>query len=294
MPGETARINAFKCVRFTAPHSITLTSLLMSALLRIQLRRPETSVPWGFRLEGGVDLGHPLNIQKVTPGGIAESCGLRPGDIIVRINSADTRFMKHEDAKMEINRSSNDFEMIVERGTSGSVVQPVVEPIQPTAVSKANYQPASVSTNGDADLPSPVPRGGDVLVAEGPGGKTQRLTHSSYNSPMGLYSKNNVDSSFKSTVASAGADFSKLKPAPQFFGGSMRCCACQELITGGQFVRVQGRIPIHPSCLKCCKCGIGLRNIGYFYINDQLYCETHAKQAARPPDSNLKPVVMYK
>lgn len=268
----------------------------MSALLRIQLRRSDTSIPWGFRLEGGVDLGHPLNIQRVTPGGIAESCGLQPGDIIVRINSSDTKYMKHEDAKMEIIRSCNDFEMIVERGRSINSVQPVRdEPIQPTVVSKVSYQPpCPVNTNKDAELPSPVPRGGEVLVAEGPGGRTQRLTHNSYNSPMGLYSKNNVDSSFKSTVASAGANISNLKPAPQFFGGTMRCGACQELITGGQFVRVQGRIPMHPSCLKCCKCGIGLRNIGYFYINDQLYCETHAKQAARPPDSNLKPVVMYK
>nr|CDS32949.1 PDZ and LIM domain protein Zasp [Hymenolepis microstoma]CUU97327.1 hypothetical transcript [Hymenolepis microstoma] len=266
----------------------------MSALLCIQLKRPDTSVPWGFRLEGGLDVGHPLNIQKVTPGGIAESCGLRNGDNIIRINSTDTKLMKHEDAKMEIIRSCNDFEMIVERSTSESAVQPDVEPIHQTLVSEVNNQPKSSNTNGAADYPSPVPRGGDVFVAEGTGGRTQRLTHSSYNSPMGLYSKSNVDSSFKSTVASAGAELSNLKPAPHFSGGSMRCGACHELIIGGQFVRVQGRIPMHPSCLKCCKCGIGLRNVGYFYINDQLYCETHAKQAARPPDSNLKPVVMYK
>ncbi|KAM7538866.1 hypothetical protein Aperf_G00000052361 [Anoplocephala perfoliata] len=262
----------------------------MSALLRVQLSRPDSSIPWGFRLEGGVDLGHALNVKKVTPGGVAESSGLRPGDIIVQINSADTRFMKHEEAKMEIIRSMNDFEMIVERNQFEN--SPRIEPIQASVAPKMSFQPAGI--NGKGELPSPVPRGGEVLVAEGPKGRTQRLTHSSYNSPMGLYSRGNVDTSFKSTVASAGTDFSNLRPAPHFFGGSMRCGACQELITGGQFVKVQGRIPMHPSCLKCCKCGIGLRNVGYFYINDTLYCETHAKQAARPSDSSLKPVVMYK
>lgn len=258
----------------------------MSALLCIQLSRPDTSIPWGFRLEGGADLGHALNVQKITPGGVAESCGLRPGDVIVRINSADTRFMKHEEAKMEIIRSINAFEMIVER------IKTENEPIQASVAYKVSFQPADA--NGKDELPIPIPRAGEVLVAEGSEGHTQRLTHSSYNSPMGLYSKSNVGTSFKSAVASAGADLSNLRPAPQFFGGSMRCGACQNLITGGQFVKVQGRIPMHPSCLKCCKCGIGLRNVGYFYINEALYCEVHAKQAARPTDSNLKPVVMYK
>ena len=266
----------------------------MSALLRIQLSRPDSSVPWGFRLEGGIDLGHPLNIQRVTPGGIAEACGVRPGDIIVRINSSDTRLMKHEDAKMEIVRSSNAFEMIVERRDGEEVI---IVNTPPTLVQEAvtsDLSPYSPISNGDSEKAINILKSGEVLETHGPGGRLQRLSLSSYNSPMGLYSKGNVSTSFRSTLASTGAEPSTVRPAPQVFGGSMRCGSCQNLITGGQFVRVQGRIPMHPSCLKCCKCGIGLRNVGYFYINDMLYCETHAKQVGRPMDSNLKPVVMYK
>ncbi|KAL5964190.1 PDZ and LIM domain protein 3 [Taenia solium] len=266
----------------------------MSALLRIQLSRPDSSVPWGFRLEGGLDLGHALNIQKVTPGSVAEACGVKSGDIIVSINSADTRFMKHEDAKMEIIRSSNAFEMIVERNNSGSPMA-VGAPLpleQGSSASGATIRQNDI--NGGAEATCNIPKAGVAMLSQGPDGRFQRLSHSSYNSPMGLYSKSNVNTSFRSTVASAGADLSNVRPAPQVFGGSMRCGACQDLITGGQFVRVQGRIPMHPSCLKCCKCGIGLRNVGYFYINERLYCETHAKQVGRPPDSNLKPVAIYK
>lgn len=266
----------------------------MSALLRIQLSRPDSSVPWGFRLEGGIDLGHALNIQKVTPGGVAEACGVKPGDIIVRINSSDTRSMRHEDAKMEIVRSSNAFEMIVERK---DVDDAIIVDSPPTLVQEAltsDLSPCTPLSNGECEAAISALKAGEALESHGPDGRLQRLSHSSYNSPMGLYSKGNVNSSFKSTLASAGTEPTKVRPAPQIFGGSMRCGACQNLITGGQFIRVQGRIPMHPSCLKCCKCGIGLRNVGYFYINDMLYCETHAKQAARPADSNLKPVVMYK
>ncbi|EUB62403.1 PDZ and LIM domain protein 3 [Echinococcus granulosus] len=266
----------------------------MSALLRIKLSRSDSSVPWGFRLEGGLDLGHALNIQKVTPGSVAEACGVKPGDIIVSINSADTRFMKHEDAKMEIIRSNNAFEMIVERNDGGNsmAVGASITLDQVSTTSEVSTQPTDI--NGGVEVMCGVPKAGTAMISQGPDGRFQRLSHSSYNSPMGLYSKSNVNTSFRSTVASAGADPSKIQPAPQIFGGSMRCGSCQELITGGQFVRVQGRIPMHPSCLKCCKCGIGLRNVGYFYINEMLYCETHAKQVGRPPDSNVKPVVIYK
>ena len=31
----------------------------------INLRRHDTSTPWGFRMDGGVELGRPLFIQKV-------------------------------------------------------------------------------------------------------------------------------------------------------------------------------------------------------------------------------------
>ncbi|XP_074600387.1 Z band alternatively spliced PDZ-motif protein 52 isoform X3 [Brevipalpus obovatus] len=56
------------------------------------------------------------------------------------------------------------------------------------------------------------------------------------------------------------------------------CGQCGGLITG-VFCRIKDK-NLHPECFKCSTCGTSLKNIGYFNINDKLYCDTHARQAA--------------
>jgi PREDICTED: similar to CG30084 CG30084-PF len=56
------------------------------------------------------------------------------------------------------------------------------------------------------------------------------------------------------------------------------CEPCGGLITG-VFCRVRDK-NFHSECFKCTTCGTSLKNIGYFNINDKLYCDAHAKQAA--------------
>lgn len=119
---------------------------------------------------------------------------------------------------------------------------------------------------------------------------------------MGLYNKANMTETFERTVSSIShSGFRPVGGAARPSGGAASrpdmgtkyCGSCGDFIRE-VFVKVQGRVPMHPECLKCCKCGIGLRNVGYFYINDKLYCERHAKQAAPPPEPGMKPVVVYK
>ncbi|VEL44346.1 unnamed protein product, partial [Protopolystoma xenopodis] len=93
---------------------------MASQLVRVQLRRVDSSTPWGFRLDGGVDVARSLRLQRVTPGGLAERHGLRSGDNVVRINQSDTGWMRHEDAKMEIIRSSNDIDLMIRRDCPAS------------------------------------------------------------------------------------------------------------------------------------------------------------------------------
>ena len=45
----------------------------------------------------------------------------------------------------------------------------------------------------------------------------------------------------------------------------------------GPFVRINNK-SLHAECFRCNTCGTSLKNVGYFNINDKLYCDVHAKQ----------------
>lgn len=64
-------------------------------------------------------------------------------------------------------------------------------------------------------------------------------------------------------------------PAP----GQNICADCGRLIVG-VFCRINERA-LHAECFKCSTCGTSLKNVGYFNINDKLYCDVHAQQAAQ-------------
>lgn len=61
----------------------------------------------------------------------------------------------------------------------------------------------------------------------------------------------------------------------------------------GVFVRIKDK-NLHVDCFKCATCGTSLKNQGYFNLNNKLYCDIHAKQAAinHPPPGTegYKPV----
>uniref|UniRef100_A0A8D0HI38 PDZ and LIM domain protein 3 n=1 Tax=Sphenodon punctatus TaxID=8508 RepID=A0A8D0HI38_SPHPU len=40
----------------------------------------------------------------------------------------------------------------------------------------------------------------------------------------------------------------------------------------------------HPECFVCSDCNINLKQKGYFFVEGQLYCETHARTRMRPPE----------
>nr|AAW27396.1 SJCHGC09482 protein [Schistosoma japonicum] len=229
---------------------------MASQLCSIRLVRQDTSIPWGFRLEGGTDFGHSIMIQHVNPGSIADYSGLRAGDHVIRINQSETKFMRHEDAKMEIIRSSNDLELYVQRGEilnsythqnnlSSSPMHTLSrspKPISPQPMNKQTiWQPKVVSsiqmspnhnqqqheygthvsleaTQNNEDLSigvkhniSPLPFGqsppapGENFLAKVGEGRYRKISHSSYNSPMGLYNQKNRNQTFERTLSSASS-----------------------------------------------------------------------------------------
>lgn len=57
------------------------------------------------------------------------------------------------------------------------------------------------------------------------------------------------------------------------------CTDCGRTIVG-PFVSLTDRI-LHEDCFRCSTCGSSLKNIGFHNISNKLYCDTHAKLAAR-------------
>lgn len=40
----------------------------------------------------------------------------------------------------------------------------------------------------------------------------------------------------------------------------------------------------HPECYTCTDCDINLKQKGHFFVEDQIYCEKHARERVTPPE----------
>jgi C-terminal processing protease CtpA/Prc len=52
---------------------------------------------------------------QVTPGSIADQCGLKAGDAVLQINNRSTDELSHDDAKGQILVAGQSFTMVVKR-----------------------------------------------------------------------------------------------------------------------------------------------------------------------------------
>ncbi|XP_071952971.1 PDZ and LIM domain protein 3-like [Antedon mediterranea] len=184
--------------------------------------------PWGLRLIGGKDFNTPLRISKTTPGGKANRAKILPGDIVRSINGQQTYNLTHLEGQTVIKQASN-LKMILERGSGLS--SPLPPPVVPKPVENKEkhkipmgpreYFPAgtvvyetpghvyelspTTSRQKDAMFPAPLkktapPRAPPVTKVPFRGtalGGTATVVHNQYNSPMGLYSANNIADTFR-------------------------------------------------------------------------------------------------
>ncbi|NXG54503.1 PDLI4 protein, partial [Hemiprocne comata] len=79
----------------------------------------------------------------------------------------------------------------------------------------------------------------------------------------------------KSPVPKLGGAVSGLQMLPE-------CTRCGNGIVG-TIVKARDKL-YHPECFMCDDCGLNLKQRGYFFIEEQLYCETHAKERVKPPE----------
>uniref|UniRef100_H3ADT4 PDZ and LIM domain 4 n=1 Tax=Latimeria chalumnae TaxID=7897 RepID=H3ADT4_LATCH len=79
----------------------------------------------------------------------------------------------------------------------------------------------------------------------------------------------------RSPVSKLGGTMPGLQMLPQ-------CTRCRNGIVG-TIVKARDKL-YHPECFMCDDCGLNLKQRGYFFIDEQLYCETHAKERVKPPE----------
>ncbi|KAI1883538.1 hypothetical protein AGOR_G00232620 [Albula goreensis] len=86
-----------------------------------------------------------------------------------------------------------------------------------------------------------------------------------------------VTKSVKAPVTKASAPASPLQKLPL-------CDKCGNGIVG-TVVKARDKFR-HPGCFVCSDCDVNLKQKGYFFVEGQLYCETHARSRMRPPEGH--------
>lgn len=72
-------------------------------------------------------------------------------------------------------------------------------------------------------------------------------------------------------------------------GATFRCWSLTEPLSfpphprSGVFVKLRDRHR-HPECYVCTDCGTNLKQKGHFFVEDQIYCEKHARERVIPPE----------
>lgn len=89
----------------------------------------------------------------------------------------------------------------------------------------------------------------------------------------------NLKSPVRSPIPKLGS------PIPSPMSGLQKLPQCTRCCNGivGTIVKARDKL-YHPECFMCDDCGINLKQRGYFFIEDNLYCETHAKARVQPPE----------
>lgn len=161
--------------------------------LSARLDRTDNQTSWGFRMHGGKEFQSQLSIQRVTPGSLAQKCGLEVGDAIIRIGTVPTDTLKHKDAQDMIIGSGNSLELTLLRsGGGGGSQAPAYAPSQPAPApaytpSQPAYQPQAPPSQQQTYNRNPQP------FAPGGGGSSMPVAmNKQYNTPINMYSVGNV------------------------------------------------------------------------------------------------------
>uniref|UniRef100_A0A8C1JFM7 PDZ and LIM domain protein 3 n=1 Tax=Cyprinus carpio TaxID=7962 RepID=A0A8C1JFM7_CYPCA len=152
--------------------------------------------PWGFRLSGGKDFNQPLTITRVTPGSKASRVNLCPGDIILAIQGASTEGMTHAEAQNKIKDSTNQLFLKIER--------PETKMWSPQVIEEGKVNPFKINLEAEKQECKPIGTGHNrraqpFVAAASLDDKTQ-VVSSTYNTPIGLYSQDNIQDALQGQI----------------------------------------------------------------------------------------------
>jgi len=94
---------------------------MASNLVHLVLERDGHDQPWGFRLQGGADVGLPLSVQRVLVGTPSEGTFFK-GDVIQKVSYTDTKGLSHQQAADLFDNAGNQIHVYVKR--AGVVAAP--------------------------------------------------------------------------------------------------------------------------------------------------------------------------
>ncbi|KAM4591757.1 PDZ and LIM domain protein 1 [Odontesthes bonariensis] len=68
-------------------------------------------------------------------------------------------------------------------------------------------------------------------------------------------------------------------------GNTEKLPACDKCGSGivGMVVKLRDKFR-HPECYTCTDCDVNLKQKGHFFVEDQIYCEKHARERVTPPE----------
>ncbi|XP_036407579.1 PDZ and LIM domain protein 3-like isoform X5 [Megalops cyprinoides] len=298
----------------------------------------EGPAPWGFRLTGGKDFNQPLTISRITPGSKASLANLCPGDIILAIEGAPADGMTHCEAQNKIKDSTSQLSLKIER--------PETKLWSPQVTEDGKPNPFKINLEAEQQEFKPIGTGhnrrAQPFVAAANIDDKRQVVSSTYNTPIGLYSQDNIQDALQgqlrglvhekpegSTLSSIedshvyrmlqdnqeapheprqSGSFKALQdyvdsdgtrpigtrsvkapvtkpPAPA--GSLQKLPLCDKCGNGivGTVVKARDKFR-HPGCFVCSDCDVNLKQKGYFFVEGQLYCETHARARMRPPEGH--------
>uniref|UniRef100_A0A1W7R9Z1 PDZ and LIM domain protein 7 n=1 Tax=Hadrurus spadix TaxID=141984 RepID=A0A1W7R9Z1_9SCOR len=97
---------------------------MADGVVTVDLVRDGQATAWGFRLQGGYDVGLPLTIQRVFLGSPSEG-ELHRGDVILMIGNKKTDNMTHQEASDIFRKAGNNLRLMVHRTMRSGSTTPI-------------------------------------------------------------------------------------------------------------------------------------------------------------------------